>query len=69
MWMRTPFPLSFARSLLLGIVLAATGCAHKRPVEVWRFNHCVKNVDHWVCECSRYHIVLNQRGQEVRVCD
>ena len=59
------------------LLLFACGCAAKRPVKApeppvgtWRFTRCAQNGATWVCDCSRWHVLLNAKGGgEVRVCD
>jgi len=66
--MTTKHLASFCLSSFL--LIATAGCAHKKPVQVWRFNHCATNGGHIVCECIRFHTELNAAtGDVVRVCD
>lgn len=50
-----------------------TACAHKQVKQtIWRIDikRCVKNNDHWVCECGNMHQVLNVKNKQyVTVCD
>lgn len=59
--------------LFLTLIFMCTACAHKQVKQtIWRIDikRCVKNNDHWVCECGNMHQVLNVKNKQyVTVCD
>lgn len=62
----------FALSLIIESI--GMGCASKQTakakVYTWRFNRCVKNGDHEVCECNSSHEVVDAKtGKTVTVCE